>query len=312
MFYKPTYQASDREYFRSDDKVRFYMGLPSHKVLVATLNHVASHVRRRTQTLGSFQEFIMVLIKLRLNVPFQDLGYRFLVSVSTVSWNFWSWITAMDYRLRQLVYWPERENLWKTMPMCFKYAFGNKMTVIIDCFEVFIEKPTNLLARAQTFSSYKHDNTIKILIDITPQGSISFVSKAWGGRTSDKFLTENCGFLDKLLPGDMIMADRGFTVSENVGLKQADLVIPAFTKGKTQLDPVDVQKTRGIASVHIHVERVIGLLRNKYKILEGTLTTDFLRGSVNGPPDFKVPIIDRILRVYSALVNLCPPIVPFD
>jgi len=49
----------------------------------------------------------MVLIKLRLNVPFQDLAYRFLVSVSTVSQIFWSWIIAMDYRLRQLVYWPE-------------------------------------------------------------------------------------------------------------------------------------------------------------------------------------------------------------
>ena len=191
------------------------------------------------------------------------------------------------------------------MPMCFKYAFGNKVTVI-DCFEVFVEKPTNLLARAQTFSSYKHHNTIKILTGITPQGSISFVSEAWGGRTSDKFLTENCGFLDKLLPGDMVMADRGFTVSESVGLKQAELVIPAFTKGKAQLDPVDVEKTRGIASMRIHVERVIGLLRNKYKILEGTLTTHFLRGSV------KVPIIDRTLRVCSALVNLCPPIVPFD
>ena len=83
----------------------------------------------------------------------------------------------MDYRLRRLVHWPERENLCKTMPMCFKYAFGNKVAVIIDCFEVFIEKPTNLLARAQTFSSYKHHNTIKILIGITPQGSISFVSE---------------------------------------------------------------------------------------------------------------------------------------
>ena len=117
------------------------------------------------------------------------------------------------------------------MPMCFKYALGNKVTVIIDCFEVFIAKPTNLLARAQTFSSYKHRNTIKILIGITPQGSDSegFVSEAWGGRTSDKFLTENCEILDKLLPGDMVMADRGFTISESVGLKQAKLVIPAFT-----------------------------------------------------------------------------------
>ena len=74
---------------------------------------------------------------------------------------------------------------------------------------------------------------IKILIGITPQGSISFVSEAWAGRTSDKFLTENCGFLDKRLPGDMVMTDRGFTVSESVGLRQAKLVIPAFTKGKS-------------------------------------------------------------------------------
>ena len=62
----------------------------------------------------------------------------------------------MDYRLGHLVHWRERENLCKKVPMCFTYAFGNKVTVIIDCFEVFIEKPTNLLARAQAFSSYKH------------------------------------------------------------------------------------------------------------------------------------------------------------
>ena len=69
------------------------------------------------------------------------------------------------------------------------------------------------------------------------------------------------------------MADRGFTISESVGLKQAKLVIPAFTKGKSQFEPVDVEKTRGIASVRIHVERVIGLLRRKYTILESTLPT---------------------------------------
>ena len=102
------------------------------------------------------------------------------------------------------------------------------------------------------------------------------------------------------------------TVSESVELEQAKLIIPAFTKGKSQLDPVDVEKTRGIASVRIHVERVIGLLGRMYTILEGTLPTDFLRGSANEAPDFQVPIIDRIVRVCSALVNLCPGIVPLD
>ena len=91
--------------------------------------------------------------------------------------------------------------------------------------------------------------------------------EAWGGHVSDKFVTENCGFLDKLFPGDMVMADRGFTISESVVLKQARLVILAFTKGKYQLDPVDVEQTRGIANVRIHVERVIGLLREKFTIL---------------------------------------------
>ena len=138
------------------------------------------------------------------------------------------------------------------------------------------------------------------------------MSEAWGGRTSDKYLTENCGFLEKQLPGDMVMTNRGFAISESVRLKQAKLVIPAFTKGKSQLDPVDVEKTRGVASVHFHVERVIGLLRNKYTILEGTLQTDFLRGNPNDPPHLQVLIIDRIVRVCAALVNLCPPIIPFD
>ena len=54
---------------------------------------------------------------------------------------------------------------------------------------MFIDRPTNLLARAQTFSNYKHHNTAKVLIGITPQGFICFVSEAWRGRTSDKYLT---------------------------------------------------------------------------------------------------------------------------
>lgn len=157
----------------------------------------------------------MVLMKLRLNVPFQNLAYRFMISLSTASRIFSSWIPGGHASLTG----PERKHLRKTMPMCFQYTFGKKVTVVIDCFEI----------------PYKHHNTIKVLIGITPQGTLCFVSEAWGGRTSDKHLTENCGFLDKVLPGDTVMADRGFTISESVGLKHGKLVIPAFTEGKSQL-----------------------------------------------------------------------------
>ena len=166
--------------------------------------------------------------------------------------------------------------------MCFQYSFGKTTTIIIDCFEIFIDRPSNLLARAQTFSYYNHHNTVKVLIGITPQGSVCFVSKAWGGRISDKYLTEHCGMLKNLRPGDLVMADRGFTIEKNLSLYQTKLAIPAFTKGKSQLDPISVEKTRGIANVHIHVERVIGLLRQKYSILKSTLPIDYLLCSDRG------------------------------
>ena len=45
-----------------------------------------------------------------------------------------------------------------------------RCVAIIDCFEIFIARPSDLIARAQTYSSYKHNNTVKFLIAITPQG----------------------------------------------------------------------------------------------------------------------------------------------
>ena len=118
------------------------------------------------------------------------------------------------------------------------------MYLQLHCLEVFIHRPSNLLARAQTWLSYKHHYTVKVLIGITRQSTISYVSQAWVGQTSDKFLTVNCRILNKLLRGGLVLADRGFTIAESVMFQQAQLAIPSFTKGKDQLDPVDVEKTR--------------------------------------------------------------------
>ena len=213
----------------------------------------------------------------------------------------------MFLRLKPLIKWPGREELRKTMPVDFKTHFS-KCVVIIDCFEVFCERPKPLKARAQTFSSYKHHNTVKFLIGISPQGVITYISKGWGGRVSDRHLTENCGILELLLPGDQVLADRGFNIQEAVGLYCAEVKIPPFTRGKKQLDKIDVDFARQLSHVRIHVERVIGLLRQKYTILQSTLPINMIMC----PEHSDISLIDKIVTVCCALCNACESVVPFD
>uniref|UniRef100_A0A7M5X0V0 DDE Tnp4 domain-containing protein n=1 Tax=Clytia hemisphaerica TaxID=252671 RepID=A0A7M5X0V0_9CNID len=133
-------------------------------------------------------------MRLRLALLEQNLAYRFGVSQPTISRIINGWIGVMATRLEFLIHWPEREQLRKTMPGCILDNF-EKCAVILDCFEIFIEKPTDLTARAQTWSQYKHHNTVKVLLGMTPQGTISFISQPWGGRASDIHVTANSGLL---------------------------------------------------------------------------------------------------------------------
>jgi len=134
---------------------------------------------------------------------------------------------------------------------------------------------------------------------------ISFISKGWGGRTSDKRVTENCGFLDKLLPGDMVLADRGFDIRESVGMMCAEVRTSTFTKGQRQLDAKDVEETRSLANLRIHVERVIGVVRNKYQILSSKIPIDMVLPCEGE----QVTLLDKIVVICCALTNLCPSVV---
>ena len=117
----------------------------------------------------------MILMRFRLGLLEQDLAYRFGISQPSVSRILHKWLPIVATRLSFLVTWPKMEKLRKTLPACFRESFP-KCSVIIDCFEIFIEKPSDLTGRAQTYS-YKIHNTVKILVGITPQGTIKYISK---------------------------------------------------------------------------------------------------------------------------------------
>ncbi|XP_033748592.1 uncharacterized protein LOC117333414 [Pecten maximus] len=252
------------------------------------------------------EQLFLTLIKLRHNLSFDFLAHVKGIPKTTVLDYFWKWIDLMHAKLGFLVKWQDREIIFKTIPPVFKEKFP-RLTSIIDCFEIFMEAPRNLLARAQCFSSYKRHTTVKVFISCSPLGSINFLSKAWGGRVSDVQIVRDSNFIDPKyhLPGDQILADRGFTLAEDFATKcSAELITPAFTKGKKQLPASEVETSRKISSVRIHIERVIGLMKNRFTILKGTMPVRCVQSLKDESLESAESSCDKLITVCAALTNL--------
>lgn len=95
----------------------------------------------------------------------------------------------------------------KNLPMAFRHKY-NKVSCIIVCMEIEVQKPSKALNQARSWSDYKKANTIEYLVSCTPNGLVNFISPGYGGRISDTCLVEPCDFNKCLHLGMCVMADR--------------------------------------------------------------------------------------------------------
>ena len=73
---------------------------------------------------------------------------------------------------------------------------------------------------------------------------------------------------------------------------------------ENQLSPKEVEFSRQIASVIIHVERIIGLVKNRYISLHRSLPTTLTKSISDVANDCDTTSLDRLVPVSCALVNL--------
>ena len=308
---------------KNDDNVNKYTGVPSLAVLNSMFSILNSEKSvkywsgqksaskksyQRTgyqkpgpaRKLSRYEEFILTLVRFRLGIVAFFIGDIFGISTARVSQIFVTWMNFMHSVFSPLIKVPSRQKIMKYMPPSFKTAFP-KTTAIIDCTEIYVQKPKSPTALAQTYSTYKSSNTFKALVSITPTGAFSFVSNLWGGNSSDRYITKESGFLDTVRPGDEVMGDRGFTIRDLVTERHATLNIRPFTrkckwgKGK-RLNHEEIKRTRKIARLRIHVERAIGRMKN-FRLISGVI-----------PLKLKC-VSNQMLKVAAFICNLHKPLV---
>jgi len=207
-------------------------------------------------------------------------------------------VPKLAYYFKEFIYFPTKESILKTLPIPFRVHFSHVQS-IIDCFEIQIEKPSNSVHQSLTWSKYKKCNTLKYLISATPDGFINFISNGYGGRTSDTLLFEECGILNQLPEKCGVMADRGFkSIQTILNKKQCELIRPPSVSNKEKPTKDEVLLTKQIASLRIHIERIIRRLREFQILTPHSCLKKYI-----------MPQIDSIVIIVCALINIQMPII---
>ena len=240
----------------------------------------------------------LIFRKIRLNESFTILGYEFGISSREASRIFIRYVAFIADHMQEIIFWPKHDYLKRALPISFRKNYS-KIQSVIDCFEVEIQKPSDPVNQALTWSEYKGCNTLKYMVSVTPDGLISFVSTGYGGRTTDEVVASQSKYLDLLPTGCYVMADRGFKrIEPFLTSKQCFLVRPSSVKTGTKSTKNEVIDSRKISGLRIHVERAIRRIR------------EFNFVSPHSCIDNKqLKHADDVVKIVCGLVNLQNPLI---
>lgn len=286
-------------FITTNDELSTMTGIPNF-LLVNTIKKLVD--RRTSFQLNSkfdnLEIIVMTFMKLKQNMSYALLAVFFKICTpETCRERILNMIDVLYACLKPAIYWPSKDNISRNMPQCLK-NFSN-VRAVIDCIEIPIQKFKNLCCQLNTYSYYKSFYTLKFMTAVTPAGLISFISKPYGGRSSDNVFCEQSGILKMMDKKDDLMADRGFTVGELCKKHDVNLIGPPFLKQKQQLSQAEAITGQFIAKARVHIER--SNQRIKYfQILSFKMPTGLVFKS------------EEIFTIVCAVVNLSNPILKND
>lgn len=268
-----------------------FLGDAKTNLTIFKTNRKSSELR----SLSVKSQFLLTLLILRRDRKFSDCAFHFKIGKVLVGRVFKTWIQFMYQKFKDIkdIMFVKKKDIKKPLPVHFQNPLCRDVRVVIDCTEIFIENASDFKEQGHKFSHYKHQATVKILIGVAPSGACSFVSDCFEGSISDVEIVEQSGFYNYIESGDLVLADRGFTIANQLALKGARLNMPAFLRGRKKFTLDESQTTKIIAKARIHIER----FNQVFKRFE------FVSGRVSQK---HIPILSQAVYVCCCLANFTP------
>ena len=242
-------------------------------------------------------ELFLTMNRLRLGLLEKDLADRFNIDQTEVSKIFSTWVDQMHYCLGQLDFTTDRNEMNRLLSKCFKPEYED-VFLIIDCTELFIEKPSQVIQQSATWSEYKSHNTGKALLALSPIMLPVFVSDVYPGSLSDEEIISQSGILALAHKGDRWLADKGFIVQHILDDFGVRIETPVKLEGKKQFTEEEDVHNRKNSQVRVHVER--GIRRIKvFRILKGNIPIRYGH-------------LSKLWKVCCWLTSFLPPLIKDD
>ncbi|XP_040572040.1 uncharacterized protein [Lepeophtheirus salmonis] len=219
----PFFQFNDRQFSA-------FTGINKH-IFQFILHRLSTSVKS-SKILSRENKILLTFVKIKSNASFITIAAQFDVSESFSRSVFSDTIQSLYECLKDLVIWCSRETINARMPISYKTFFPSTRA-IIHASEVETSRPSCPAKRVELYSNHMSRFTVKFLLSCAPSGEITFVSRGFGGQTTDTEINTKSGFIDIVEADDVIMTDERFhgidTIMEETGVI---FVTPPFKKGQ--------------------------------------------------------------------------------
>lgn len=263
-------------------------GLTSSTVLCSFVEMLKIHFLKQDDQIALNHQVILTLMKIKTELSFVALSLLSRLTQNDCKRYIFKIMPRLAILLRTTIVIPKQVEV--NVPKCYKDS--EKFKIVLDCFEIPIEKPKCLYCIKEYFSHCQDLDTIKFLVGISSNNLVIFISKPQGGLYSDEQVFKQSDFVEKVNSGqDTIMAVNDLEIEDICDKYNIELRKPHWKNMNKQVFENDDELTATVADAQFIIDNFCKQLKD-FKIFSERLHWRL------------VPQIHSIFTIVCGVINL--------